>query len=78
MLAIRCYDQFTSSGLDFPSMWDQTTADPAKASMLADTSRMLAIKKAESDVLHADQCTANVASVPATALATGAAPTWVR
>lgn len=64
-------------GLDLPSMWDQTATDPAKASMLSDTSRMLAIKKSESDVLHANQCTANVASVPTTVVETGVAPAWV-
>jgi len=58
-------------------MWDQTATDPAKASMLSDTSRMLAIKKSESDVLHANQCTANVASVPTTVVETGVAPAWV-
>lgn len=35
--------------------------------MLADTSLMLAVRAAESDVIHADACTANVVSVNYTA-----------
>jgi hypothetical protein len=39
--------------------WNQTSI-PSKAAMLKDATRMLALRRVESDVIHANKCTANV------------------
>jgi hypothetical protein len=52
--------------------WDQVQRNASKAAMLADSARMLSIRKNESDVIHSDQCTATLAPVPTTTTAKSA------
>jgi hypothetical protein len=61
-----CYSGGSPGGWLYGSQleWGQISSDPAKAAMLHDTSRMMHIRRNESDVIHANMCTSHILRVP--------------
>ena len=67
-LSKGCYSGGSPGGWLYGSQlqWEQISTHADKAAMLRDSTRMLQIRRNESDVLHANMCTSHVLRVPIT------------